>query len=460
MGEPGNIEYDVLVLGAGSGGYATALRAAALGLSVALIEKDLLGGTCLHNGCIPTKATLHAAELADSMRASKSMGIRSTFDGVDVQTLQAFKAATIARLHKGLQGLVAHNPAITYVEGTGRLLDDRTIDVDGALLRGRHIVLATGSTARTLPGIPIGGRILTSTEALALPEIPSSVVIIGGSVIGVEFASAWTSLGASVTVVESLPTLLPQEDPAVIKQVERAFRRRGITVKASAEVTSIHQGQDAVNVGLADGTTLKADYALVAIGRAPASADLGLASAGVQTERGWVVTDGRLSTNADGVYAVGDLVSGPQLAHRGFAHGIFVAEEIAGLHPEPVIDAEIPRVTYCQPEVTSVGLTEPQAREQFDDIDVVEYSLAGNGKSQILETSGLVKIVRRTEGPVVGVHLVGARVSEQSGEATLLVGLGLNPDTISRLIHAHPTQSEALGEALLAIAGKPLHTHA
>ena len=450
--------FDIVVLGGGSAGYACALRAAQLGSSVALVEQSRLGGTCLHTGCIPTKALLHAAELADAARDGSSVGIRSTFEGVDMAGVNAYKDGVVSRLHKGLQGLV-RSTAITYVEGSGRLMSPTTVDVAGRELTGRHVVLATGSFARTLPGLELGPRVVTSTEALQLDHVPERVVIIGGSVIGVEFASVWRSFGAEVTVVEALPSLVPLEDEALGKLLRRAFTKRGINVRTETSVSSVKDVGPAVVVGLASGEDLEADLVLVAIGRGPASADLGFEEAGVELERGWVVVDERLRTGVPGVYAVGDLVPGLQLAHRGFAHGIFVAEEIVGLVPDPVVDAGIPRVTYCDPEVASVGLTEEQARAAYDEVETREYNLAGNGRSQIIGTAGLVKLVREKDGPIVGVHMIGARMGEQVGEATLMVGWEAFPDDIARFVHAHPTQNESLGEAALALAGKPLHDH-
>ena len=409
--------FDIVVLGGGSGGYACALRAVQLGLSVALVEKGKLGGTCLHYGCIPTKALLHAAEVADSAREGTKFGVNSTFDGIDMPKVNEYKDGVVGRLYKGLQGMIKA-AGITVVEGEGKVVGDRTVEVDGTQYTGKNLVLATGSYARTLPGLEIGGRVVTSDEALTMSEVPDDVVIIGGSVIGVEFASVWKSFGAEVTIVEALPTLVPLEDPALAKQLERAFRKRKINFKTGIKFSGVEQSDDGVTVTLENGDSLKTDLVLVAVGRGPRSEGLGFEEAGITTDRGWVPTDERLHTNLEGVFAVGDLVPGLQLAHRGFAHGIFVAEEIAGLSPQPVIDSGIPRVTYCEPEVASVGLTEPQAREKYGDVDTYEYNLGGNGKSQILQTAGLVKLVREKDGPIVGVHMIGARFGEQVGEAS------------------------------------------
>jgi dihydrolipoamide dehydrogenase len=451
--------YDVVVLGGGSGGYACALRAAELGLSVALVEQGKLGGTCLHNGCVPTKALLHAAEVADSARDGSRFGVKTTFESVDMSGVHAYKDGVIARLYKGLQGLVSSR-SIEFVQGTGRLGAPDTVEVDGRRITGRHVVLATGSYAKSLPGLEIGGRIMTSDQALGIDHVPARVVVLGGGVIGVEFASVFRSFGSEVTIVEALPRLVAAEDEAISKQLERAYRKRGIAVRTGVRFSAARQEGDVVTVELDGGDTLEADLLLVAVGRGPSGSGLGYEEAGITVERGFVPTDERLRTNVPNVYAVGDVVPGPQLAHRGFAQGIFVAEEIAGLSPAVVVDSGIPRVTYCDPEIASVGLTEAQAREAYGEIETYEYNLGGNGKSQILQTQGFVKLVREKDGPVVGVHMIGSRMSEQVGEAQLIVNWDAFPADVAGLVHAHPTQNEALGEAHLALAGKPLHAHA
>ncbi len=450
--------YDIVILGGGSGGYACAFRAAELGLRVALVEKAKLGGTCLHVGCIPTKALLHAAEVADSARESAQFGVRATFESIDMAGVNAYKDGVVSRLHKGLLGLAkAHK--VDLVEGTGRLVDRSTVEVDGRRVTGRHVVLATGSYPKSLPGLEIGGRIMTSEQALQLDHVPDRVVVLGGGVIGVEFASVFRSFGSEVTVVEALPRLVAAEDEAVSKVLERAFRKRKITARTGVKFAGASQDGDVVTVSLEDGTSIEADLLLVAVGRGPVTDGLGYEESGVTLDRGFVTTDDRLRTSAEGVYAVGDIVPGLQLAHRGFQQGIFVAEEIAGLSPATIVESTIPRVTYCDPEIASVGLTEAQAREVHGEVETYEYNLGGNGKSQILQTQGFVKLVRTKDGPVVGVHMVGARMGEQIGEAQLIVGWEAHAEDVAPLIHAHPTQNEALGEAHLALAGKPLHAH-
>lgn len=448
---------DVVILGGGSGGYAAALRAAELGKSVVLIEKDKLGGTCLHRGCVPTKALLHAGEVADSARNAASVGVRASLEGIDIDAVRAYREGIVEKKFKGLQGLIATR-GITVVSGAGRLTADRAVQVGEDLYRGGDVVLATGSYSRTLPGLEIGGRVLTSEQALELNEIPARVVILGGGVIGVEFASVWRSFGAEVTIVEALDHLVPTEDVALSKALERAFRKRGIATSLGVRFSGATQTADAVTVRLEDGTELDADYLLVAVGRGPVTEGLGLEDAGVARDRGFVVVDDDLRTSAAGVWAVGDIVPGLQLAHRSFQQGIAVAERIAGLSPTVVPDSQVPRVTYSSPEVASVGLTEAGARAVHGDAVVAyEYNLAGNARSEILGTAGIVKVVRLADGPIIGVHLAGDRVGELITEGQLAVGWDAHPEDIAPFVHAHPTQSEALGEAFLALAGKPLH---
>lgn len=452
--------FDIVVLGAGSGGYAAALRAAELGKSVALVEADKVGGTCLHRGCIPTKALLHAAEIADDTRGGAHVGVHATLDHIDMGEVNHYKDGVISRLYKGLQGLVSSRK-IEVVQGWGTLTGPNTVQVGDRTLTGEHIVLASGSYARSLPGLEIGGRVITSDQALQLDWIPKSAIILGGGVIGSEFASVWRSFGADVTIVEALPHLVPNEDEAISKGFERAFRMRGINFSVGVRFAGVTQNDDGVHVWLEDGKTFDAEVLLVAVGRGPATSGLGYEEQGVRMDRGFVLTDERLHTGVANIHAVGDIVPGLQLAHRGFAQGIFVAEEIAGLNPAPIVESGIPRVTYSNPEVASVGLTEAKARETLgtDNVTTLVYNLGGNGKSQILGTQGFVKLVRQVDGPVVGMHLLGARVGELVGEAQLIVNWEAYPEDVANLVHAHPTQDEAIGEAFLALAGKPLHVH-
>ncbi len=450
--------YDLVVLGAGSGGYAAALRAVQLGKTVALIEKDKVGGTCLHVGCIPTKALLHSAEVADVTREAAKYGVAAQFGGVDIAAVTAYREGIVSGKHKGLQGLLKAK-GVTVIEGTGRLTSPTTVQVGEQTITGTNIVLATGSYSRSLPGLEIGGRVITSEQALALNFIPKKVAVLGGGVIGVEFSSVWKSWGADVTIIEALHHLVPNEDESISKHFERAFRRRGIDFKLGVRFSGVTQNESGVVVSLENGETIEADILLVAVGRGPVTANLGYEEVGVQLDRGFVVVDENLQTSVPGVYAVGDIVPGLQLAHRGYQQGIFVAEVLGGLSPITIEDVNIPKVTYSDPEVASVGLTEAKAAEKFgaESITSLEYNLAGNGKSSILGTAGVVKVIRSNDGPVVGVHMIGARVGELIGEAQLIVGWDAHPEDIAPYIHAHPTQNEALGEAFLALAGKPLH---
>jgi dihydrolipoamide dehydrogenase len=474
----GSDPYDLVVLGAGSGGYACALRAAELGMRVALIEKEKVGGTCLHKGCVPTKALLHAGEIADQARESESFGVRSTFDGIDVPGLHAYKDKTVDRLWKGLQSTLASRK-IETIEGDGRLVSPTQVQVGDTVYEGAHVVLATGSVPRSLPGLDIDGeRVISSDDALKLGYVPRSVIILGGGVIGVEFASVWRSFGADVTIVEMLPQLLPLEEESSAKLLQRAFRRRGIGYELGARFESVKLADEGVTVTLAGGKTLDAELLLVAVGRGPVSAGLGYEAAGVELERGYVKVDGYCRTAVPTISAVGDLIATPQLAHVGFAEGILVAERVAGLPVTPIDYDGVPRITYSDPEVASVGITSAQAAERGIQTTEFTYNLGGNGKSVILQTQGAAKVIAVAgggdavaagsanfdgsgqPGRVLGVHLVGGRVGELIAEAQLIYNWEAEPSDVAQLIHPHPTQSEAIGEAHLALAGKPLHVHA
>jgi dihydrolipoamide dehydrogenase len=452
--------YDIVILGGGSGGYACALRAAELGKRVALIEKGKVGGTCLHRGCIPTKALLHAAEIADHTRDSAAFGVQATLQGIDMAGVNAYKDKVVTRLWKGLEGLIKSRK-IDVIQGDGRLVSPTSVQVGDTVYEGAHVVLASGSESRSLPGLAIDGqRVITSDQALTLDHVPASVVVLGGGVIGVEFASVWRSFGAEVTIVEMLPHLLPLEEESSSKLLERAFRRRGIGQKLGARFESVKDTGSGVVVTLEGGTTLEAELLLVAVGRGPVSAGLGYEEAGVEVERGFVKVDEYCQTRVPTISAVGDLTPGLQLAHVGFGEGILVAERLAGLHVTPIDYDGVPRVTYCDPEVASVGITSATAAERGIETTEFTYDLAGNGKSQILQTQGAAKVIATAGGgPVLGVHLVGARVGELIAEGQLIYNWEALPTEVAQLIHPHPTQSEAIGEAHLALAGKPLHVH-
>ena len=451
--------FDLVVLGGGSGGYAAALRGAQLGLNVALIEADKLGGTCLHRGCIPTKALLHAGEIADGARDASHFGINATFNSIDMSGVNSYKDGVINKLHKGLQGLVKSRN-ITYIEGHGKLVSKDSVEVNGTKYTGKNIVLATGSYAKTLPGLDVDGkRVITSDHAMKMEYVPKSVIVLGGGVIGCEFASVWKSFGAEVTIIEGLPHLVALEDESSSKQLERAYRKRGINFELGVRFKSHAVTADGVTVTLEDGKTFSAEVLLVAVGRGPVSANLGYEEQGIAMDRGYILVDNKCRTNVPGIWAVGDLIPTLQLAHVGFGEGILVAEEIAGLNPRPINYDGVPRVTYSEPEVASVGLTTAQAKERGYDVVELNYDLAGNGKAQILRTAGSVKLVSQKGGPVLGIHMVGSRVGELLAEAQLIFNWEASADDVAPLIHAHPTLSEAMGEAHLALAGKPLHAH-
>jgi dihydrolipoamide dehydrogenase len=457
--------YDIVILGGGSGGYACALRAAELGKRVALIEKDKVGGTCLHRGCIPTKALLHAAEVADTARESDKVGIKATLDGIDMPGVLSYQQGVVERLWKGLQGLISSRK-IDTITGDGRLVSPTAVQVDDAVYTGDHIVLATGSVPKSLPGLEVDGdRVITSDQGLRLDHVPSSAIILGGGVIGVEFASVWKSFGADVTIVEMLPQLLPLEDEVSSKTLQRAFRRRGINAELGARFESVRYTEAGVEVTLAGGKTLQAEILLVAVGRGPVSAGLGYEENGVRVTRGYVDVDELCRTSVPTISAVGDLIPTLQLAHAGFAEGILVAERLAGLDVRPIDYDGVPRITYSEPEVASVGITSKQAAERGIAITELNYPLGGNGKSLILQTQqGSAKVIAEATpsgaGRILGIHLVGSRVGELIAEGQLIYNWDAEPIDVASLIHPHPTQSEIIGEAHLALAGKPLHFHA
>ena len=454
--------YDLVILGAGSGGYAAALRGSQLGLKVALIERDVLGGTCLHRGCIPTKALLHAGEIADSVRESALFGVKSNLLGIDMPQVNDYKDGVVNRLYKGLQGLVKHR-GVDYVTGNGKFVAPNKVMVGDQVFEGKNVVLATGSFPKSLPGLEVdGNQVINSEHALKLSKVPASVIILGGGVIGVEFASVWKSLGSEVTIIEGLPRLVPAEDEAVSKAMERAFRKRGINFTTGVRFAGVDKTKHGVVAKLEDGQTFAADLMLVAVGRGSATRNQGFEEAGLEFDGELIKVNENLQTNLPNVYAVGDIVRGPQLAHKGFQEGIFVAEHIKGLNPRVIDITAIPRVTYSEPEVASVGLNESVAKEKYgaDQLRTIQYDLAGNGKSQILRTAGFIKLIAlKNGGQIVGIHMIGSRVGELLAEAQLMYSWDASPEDVAPYIHAHPTMSEAMGEAAMALAGKPLHAH-
>jgi dihydrolipoamide dehydrogenase len=459
---------DIVVLGGGPGGYAVALRAAGRGQSVTLVEAEKVGGTCLHWGCIPSKAMLHVGEVLDTARDADRLGIHLMVGAVSMERVGAFREKVQTQLWKGLEGLMKRK-GITVVQGRGAVADDgRTVLVDGAeRVTGRHLVLATGSKVRSLPGVEVDGRVvITSDEATRLSRIPRRALVIGSGAVGLEFASLFCSLGAEeVIVVEALDRIAPLEDADVSKALVRAFRKRGIATVAPGIVTSVTvDGEEAtVTVTVGDEEQQHVvDTVLVAVGRAPRTEGLGLEQLGVTDERGYVPVDEACRTTADGVWAVGDLLPPPALAlaHAGFAEGFLVADAIAGVETAPIDYAQVPRVTYTSPEVASVGLTEAQARDRFGDAVATSYSLRGNAKGIIHDADGFVKVVSGgPEGAVLGVHVIGPHATDLIAEAQLITAWGALPAEVAQLVHPHPTLAEALGEAHLAAAGTPFHTH-
>jgi dihydrolipoamide dehydrogenase len=454
---------DLVVLGGGSGGYAAALRAAELGMSVVMIEKDKVGGTCLHRGCIPTKALLHSAETVEAIQTASQFGVNGTFESVDMPQVNRYKDKVVEGLYKGLTGLVKSR-GIETVSGVGRLVSPTAVEVatesGTRRVEARHVLLATGSVPRSLPGLEIDHeRVVTSDDVLGFEHVPGSAIILGAGAIGCEFASVWRAFGAEVTIVEALPHLVPLEEESSSKLLERAFRKAGIQQVLGARFEHVEHTDAGVRVHLEGGKTLEADLLLVAIGRGPVSQDLGYAEVGVEMERGFVKVDAYCQTSVPTISAVGDLIPTLQLAHVGFGEGILVAERLAGLNVVPIDYDGVPRITYSHPEVASVGITSKVATERGYDVVEASYDLAGNGRARILGTAGAVKVVASKDGPVLGVHMVGERVGELIAEAQLITNWEAHPSDVAQLIHPHPTMSEAVGEAHLALAGKPLHSH-
>jgi dihydrolipoamide dehydrogenase len=453
--------YDVVVIGAGTGGYSCALRLAQLAKRVALVERDdRLGGTCLLRGCIPTKALLQSAAVMDTVNRSEDWGIKASGEP-DWSQIQSFQNKVVDKLVSGVTGLVKARK-IDVIKGTASLKPGPSVEVDGRTIAANDVVIATGSSPKLLPGLERSGRIITSDEALWYGSIPSSAVIIGAGAIGLEFASFYRSMGAEVTLVEALPRIAPLEDVDASKEIARAFRKRGIAAHAGASVNDVKEAEDHVEVTFEAGgaaQTVTADVCLVAVGRGPVTDGLGAEAAGVELDRGFVKVDTQLQTTLPHVWAIGDAAATPlQLAHVSFTEGYAVAERIAGI-PVPEIDyTGIPRVTYCSPEIASVGLTEAQAIERGHEVEIERFNFQGIGKANIVGEGGLVKIVADKDGgPVLGVHMVGPHVTDLIAESMLIVNWEAVPAEVAALIHPHPTLSEGVGEAFLGLAGKPLH---
>ncbi|AKZ58841.1 Dihydrolipoyl dehydrogenase [Streptomyces ambofaciens ATCC 23877] len=462
--------HDVIVIGGGTGGYSTALRAAALGLDTALVERDKVGGTCLHRGCIPSKAMLHAAELVDGItEARERWGVEASLGGVDWPALVATRDDIVDRNHKGVEAHLAH-AGVRVVRGDARLTGARTVRVDGAhdLTARRGVVLATGSRPRTLPGLaPDGRHVVTSDDALFAPGLPASVLVLGAGAIGVEYASFHRSMGAEVTLVEAADRIVPLEDADVGRHLTRGLKRRGVDVRVGARLADAEVLDDGVRARVhtsrGETVTIEAERLLVAVGRAPVTEGLDLAAAGLETDRrGFVVPADwdRLETAVPGIHVVGDLLPPPSLglAHASFAEGLLVAETLAGVPSAPVDYAAVPRVTYSAPQTAAVGLGEAEARARGYEVAVDVMPLTAVAKGMVHGQGGMVKVVaEQGGGRVLGVHLVGPHVSEMIAESQLIVGWDAEPSDVARHIHAHPTLSEAVGEAFLTLAGRALH---
>ena len=462
--------FDLVVIGGGPAGYAAALYGAAAGLNIALVEMSKVGGTCLHVGCVPAKELLETAAVYRTVKEAAEFGISAGEPTIDLVVSQERKRRIIDQLFKGLAGLLKRRK-VTVFDGVGSLLPDRRVRISGGAsgdveITGTHIALASGSKPRTLPGFEVDGRIvLTSDEFLDLDHVPGRAVVIGGGAIGCEFASTMADLGTQVTILEALPKILPGCDPDAAKIVERSFAKRNITIRTGVPVTGhtpTGQGDTVVHFG--EGETTQADVVVVSIGRRPFADLLGLEGTGVRvSERGYVEIDERYRTGEPGVYAIGDLVATPQLAHVGFAEGMFVVQDLLGEEPVPIDAGRVPWCIYCHPEVAFAGHTEQSAKDAGYEVVTSTHRFAGNGRAMIVGgTDGLVKVIAEqradgTAGQILGVHMVGPWVTEQLGQAYLAVNWEATVDEVAAFIQPHPTLSELFGETVLSLTGRSLH---
>ena len=463
--------FDLVVIGGGPGGYATALYGAAAGLNVALVEKDKVGGTCLHRGCIPAKEFLETASMFRHVADAKEFGIATDSPSIDFSVSQARKQKVVDQLWKGLTGLMKRRRITTFA-GRGALGPGRTVEVDdGTELTGEHVVLAAGSVPRTIPGFDVDGRtVLTSDEFLALDRLPATAVVIGGGAIGCEFASTMADLGVKVTILEALPKILPGCDREVAEVVVRSFKKRGIDIRTGVQVSGHRPGETGTTVQYGDGESVTVDMVVVSVGRRPLSEGLLLDGVGVELdERGFVRVDEWLRTGEEGVFAVGDVISTggivhPALAHVGFIEGIQVVKTILDEPVVPVDYEKVPWCIYSYPEVAFAGLSEEAAREAGHEVVVKKDPFAGNGRALILgEPEGLVKVIAEKTpdgqaGTILGVHMVGPWVTEQLGQAYLAVNWEATVDEVAQFIQPHPTLSEVFGETVLALTGRGLHS--
>lgn len=461
--------YDIVILGGGPGGYGAALYAANAGLRVAVVEKDKVGGTCLHRGCIPAKEFLETATVYRTVTGAKDFGIQAAQPTIDFSVSQDRKQRVVEQLFRGLSGTM-RSRHIEIVPGVGQLLPNRTVRVsapDGAVrdLTGTNVILAAGSVPRSIPGFEPDGRVvLTSDEVLDLRQLPSTAVVIGGGAIGCEFASVMSDLGTQVTLLEVAPNLLPGCDPDAAEIVARSFRRRGMDVRTGVAVRGHEPRERGTTVLVGESDRVDVDVVVVSVGRRPLSENLLAAGTGVEVdERGFVRVDEWMRTGVDGVFAIGDLVATPQLAHVGFAEAILVVKQILQEPAVPVDYGNVPWCIYCHPEVAFTGMTEQGARDAGYDIVVQKDPFGGNGRARIIgETDGMVKVICEKgadgrAGRVLGVHMVGPWVTEQLGQAYLSVNWEATPDEIAQFIQPHPSLSETFGETVLALTGRGLH---
>jgi dihydrolipoamide dehydrogenase len=457
--------FDVVVVGGGPGGYVAAIRAAQLKLRTALIERDTVGGICLNWGCIPSKTLLRSAEILDLFHRANEFGFRVDIQQADLEPAVLRSRQVVERTVDGVRFLLRKN-GVEVISGSGFLEASDQVEIreDGRRLQARNIVLATGCRARQLPGLPVDGdRVMTSREALTMAKTPVSIAIIGGGAVGCEFAYLYRAYGAEVTIIEQLPHLLPAEDTEIGAALERSFKKRGISLATNARVLELTGGAEGVEVRLeerGEPRTLQAERALVGIGVRGNSDDLGLEALGVRTEQTYVCTDERMATNVPGVYAIGDVTGPPMLAHVASAQGVTAIEQIAGLQPPRLMAERMPRATYCQPEVGSVGLTESEARSRFRDVSIGRFPFRANGRAAAIgEPEGFVKVVSDgATDAILGVHMIGHGVTELIGEASLAIETATTTQMLGRMVHAHPTLSEALKESALAATDSAIHS--
>lgn len=457
---------DLVIIGSGPGGYVAAIRAGQLGLDTVVVERDPKpGGTCLHRGCIPTKALLHTASLLDEARQAKKFGVRVEGAELDLDGARRFKTKVVDKNARGVEFLLKKN-GVELVQGTGRLASAGEVVVttaDGGERRiaAKNVLIATGSVPREVPIAPTDGeRVVSSDHILALERVPESLVVVGSGAVGSEFASIFASFGSKVTLVEMLPRILPLEDEEVSAELRKAFRKRGIQCLTETALAGVDSSGDRVGVDFEGAERLEADMVLVAIGRAPVTADLGLEASGVAVDsRGYVEVDEMMRTSVPSVYAIGDVVPTPWLAHVASAEGILAVEHIAGQGPRPLDYDQVPSVTYCEPEVGSVGLSEAAARERGYDVAVGKFPFSASGKAAIEgKTLGFVKVVRETRyDQLLGVHIIGPKATDLIAEACVALKVESTTEELFRTIHAHPTLSEAMAEAAHAASGQAIH---